>query len=103
MSWIAAINSVICLGHILPALLAGKLEGLIATGVPIIPGVWWAVLISLPLLSACLVMFLVVAVGISWRKQLWNPLQRIYYTLVVAVAAGYLVLLNHWRLIILPA
>jgi CubicO group peptidase (beta-lactamase class C family) len=103
LAWIAGINSAVCLIHILPALLAGRLQGLIASGVPILPGIWWSVLISLPLASVCLVGFLIVAVVVSWRKKLWNRPERIYYTLVTAVAAGYLVLLNHWRVILLPA
>jgi hypothetical protein len=103
LAWIAGINSAVCLIHILPALLAGRLKGLVASGMPILPGFWWSVLISIPLASVCMVMFLIAAAAASWRKKLWDRPERIYYTLVVAVAAGYLVLLNHWRVILLPA
>jgi hypothetical protein len=49
------------------------------------------------------VAFLIVAIVFSWWKKFWKLSLRIYYTLVVAAAAGYLVLLNHLRLIVLPA
>jgi CubicO group peptidase (beta-lactamase class C family) len=103
VAWITGINGAISLSHILPALLRGRLEGLIASGVPILSGGWGAVLVSLPLTSMCMVVFLIIAVVISWRKKLWEHPLRIYYTLVVAAAAGYLSLLNHWRMIIIPA
>jgi CubicO group peptidase (beta-lactamase class C family) len=102
VSWVAAVNGIICLAHVLPALLEGQLERVIANGIPYFPGSWLTVLFSLPLLSVCLVVFLIVALVMSWWKKQRDRPQRIYYTLVVAVAAGYLVLLNHWRVIVLP-
>ena len=102
-AWIAGVNGAICLVHIIPALLAGRLEGLVANGIPMLGAAWWTVLISLPLASICMVGFLILAVVVGWRKQVGKQPLRIYYTLVVLAAAGHLLLLNHWRLIVLPA
>jgi hypothetical protein len=103
VAWIAGINGVICFSLLLPVLLGGGLERLIADGLSMPSGGLWAVSISLPLASICIVAFLIVAVVFSWWKKFWKQPLRIYYTLVVAAAAGYLVLLNHLRLIMLPA
>jgi hypothetical protein len=103
VAWIAGINGVICFLLLLPVLLGGGLERLIADGLSMPSGGLWAVEISLVLTSACMVAFLIVAIVFSWWKKFCKLPLRIYYTLVVAAAAGYLVLLNHLRLIILPA
>jgi hypothetical protein len=100
--WIAGINAAICLLHIIPALLAGRLAGLVAGGIPMRSEAWWNVLISLPLASGCMVGFLIVAIVVGWWKRVGEQPLRIYYTLVVIAATGHLVLLNHWRLIVLP-
>jgi len=101
--WIAGINGAVCLIHIVPALIGGRLEAIVANGIPMLAEAWWSVLISLPLASICMVVFMIVAVVVSWRRQLWQRPLRIYYTVVVAAAAGYLVLMNHLRVIVLPA
>ena len=103
VAWIAGVNGVICCAHTLPPLLDGRLEGLVADGMSILPKAWQTVWASLPLASACLVALLIVAIVFSWWKRFCKLPLRVYYTLVVAAAAGYLVLLNHLRLIILPA
>jgi hypothetical protein len=103
VAWITGINGVICFSHILPALLGGRLEGLVADGMSILPKAWQTVWASLPLASACMVAFLIIAVVFSWWKKFWKKPLRVYYTLVVPAAAGYLVLLNHLQLIVLPA
>jgi hypothetical protein len=102
LSWVGMVNSIFCLGHILPILIGWNLERVIANGIPYLPGGFLAVLIFLPLLSAGLVVFLIAALVASWRLKLRDRPQRIYYSVVVAAAAGYLVLLNHWRVIVLP-
>jgi CubicO group peptidase (beta-lactamase class C family) len=103
VAWIAGINGVICFSHIFPALLGGRLEALVASGLSMPSGGWLAVLLSLPLASVCMVAFLIPVVVLSWWKRYWKLPLRIYYTLVVAAAVGYLVLSNHLRVIILPA
>jgi hypothetical protein len=103
VAWIAGINGVICFLLLLPVLLGGGLERLIADGFSMPSRGLWAVEISLVLASVCMVAFLIAAVVFSWGKRFWKLSLRIYYTLVVAAAAGYLVLLNYLRLIVLPA
>jgi hypothetical protein len=103
VAWIAGITGVICFLLLLPVRLGGGLERLIADGFSVPSGGLWAVEISLVLASVCMVAFLIVAIVFSWWKKFWKLPLRIYYTLVVAAAAGYLVLLNHLRLIVLPA
>ena len=66
VAWIAGINGVIGFCPLLPALLGAGLERQIAIGVPVLPGGWWAVEMSLALASACMVAFLLVAVVFSW-------------------------------------
>jgi hypothetical protein len=102
ITWVAGVNGAVCLIQIIPALPAGRLERLVANGIPLLPAAWWTVLISVPLASICMVGFLIAAVVVSWLKQLWKQPLRIYYTLVATAAVGYLLLLNYWRLIILP-
>jgi hypothetical protein len=103
VAWIACINGVICLTHMLPLLLGGRLEGLVADGMSMLAEAQLTVWASLPLASACMVTLLIVAVVLSWWKKFWKKPLRVYYTLVVAAATGYLMLLNHLRLIVLPA
>jgi len=103
VSWIAGINSALCLIHIIPALIAGQLAVIVANGIPMLAEAWWSVYLSIPLASICMVAFLIVAVVVCWWKKLWQRPLRIYYTVVVAAAAGYLVLMNHLRVIVLPA
>jgi hypothetical protein len=103
VAWIAGVNGVICPLLLLPVLLGGGLERLIANGLSMPSRGLWAIEISLVLASACTVALLIVATVFSWWKKRCKLPLRIYYTLVVAAAAGYLVLLNHLRLIILPA
>ena len=103
LAWIAGINSAFCLIHIIPALIAGQLAVIVANGIPRLPQVWWSVFVSIPLASICMVAFLIVAVVVCWWKKLWQRPLRIYYTVVIAAAAGYLVLMNHLRVIVLPA
>ena len=102
-AWIAGVNAVICFLLLLPAPLGGGLERLIANGFSMPSRGLWVVEISLVLASACLAALLIVAIVFSWWKKFCKPPLRIYYTLVVVAAAGYLVLLNHLRLITLPA
>jgi hypothetical protein len=101
--WIAGINGGVGFLLLLPAAIAGGLDTLITYGFSMPSGYLKAVVISLPLASACMVAFLIVAIVFSWWKNFWKLPLRIYYTLVVTAATGYLVLLNHLRLIVLPA
>jgi CubicO group peptidase (beta-lactamase class C family) len=103
LAWIAGINGAVCSIHIVPALLAGRLEGLVANGIPMLSEAWWKVMISLPLASACLVVSLTAATAFGWWKRMGRRSLRIYYSLTAIAAAGYLILLNHWRLIVIPA
>jgi CubicO group peptidase (beta-lactamase class C family) len=103
VAWIAGINGVIGFSLLLPALLGGGLARVIADGVSMPSGGWWDVLLSLPIASISMVAFMIAAMVFSWWKKFWKLPLRIYYTLVVAAAAGYLVLLDHLRLLVLPA
>ena len=100
--WIAGINGIVGFLLLLPAVMSGGLDTLITYGFSLPSGYLRAVVVSLPLASACMVAFLIVAIVFSWRKRFWKTPLRIYYTTVVAAAAGYLVLLNHLCLILLP-
>jgi len=100
--WVAGVNGLLCLSYILAIAIGFGLEFMALHSVTSSSSlfIWERSLLAIPYLSIILSVLQAVFAIIAWRLAWWSLPGQLHYSLVTLAAAGCLLLLNYWCLIV---